>query len=331
MNIQANPARDLHGIPRTWTSLTIDQLQTFQLVAQMGSFSRAADNLFISPSAISQRINSLERIVGLPLFERGRGQAPHLTLAGEYLLGFCNRSADDLAQLSADIDALKGTDPSKALTIMIPPSLEQHLFPLLVRSFHREHPHVRIRMLPMLDCRQIHAALESGEADVGILPEAPTPESILAVPFMSDQLILVTSARHRLSVMGRASIRDLTGQPFVLPPIHTPTRQMTEAWARTMGIELDVVVETASLEAMKHAAINLDMFAVISKFTVASELNSQQLASVDMPGFPIEWRLCLVSKNRERMSPLARAFIWTLLHSKLSSLVTTADAAVPAV
>jgi DNA-binding transcriptional LysR family regulator len=322
MNLPVNAARDSRGIPRTWTALTVEQLQTFQLVAQLGSFSRAADSLFISPSAISQRINSLERIVGLPLFDRGRGQAPQLTLAGEYLLVFCNRCADDLAQLSADIDALKGTDPSRALTIMIP---------LLVRSFHQEHPHIRIRMLPMLDYRQIPAALESGEADVGILPESPTPESIFAVPFMTDQLILVTSARHRLSVMGRASIHDLTGQPFVLPPMHTPTRQMTEAWARRMGIELDVVVETASLDAMKHAAINLDMFAVISRFTVASELNSQQLAAIDMPGFPIEWRLCLVSKSRERMSPLARAFIWTLLNSKLSALVTTADAAVPAV
>lgn len=98
-----------------------------------------------------------------------------------------------------------------------------------------------------------------------------------------------------------------------------------------MGLDLNIAVETTSLEAMKHTAMNLDMFAVISKFTVASELNSQQLAWIDMPGFPIESRLWLVSKSRERMSPLARAFMWTLLNSKLSSLVTTVDAAVPAV
>jgi DNA-binding transcriptional LysR family regulator len=310
---------DARVIPISWSALTIDQLQTFQLVSQSRSFSRTADSLFITASAVSQRINALERIVGVPLLERERGQTPRLTPAGERLLAFCDRQALELTQLATEIDSLRLPDVAGLLAIIAPPSLVQYLLPLMAGTFRQQVPNVKIRLIPSFEYEAIYRSVRSGEADIGILPEASAPDSILMVPFFIDQLILATSAKHRLSVMGPGSVAELVGKPFVLPPRGTVERQLAERWAASVGLELNVVVETASDDAMKHAAITLGMFTIVSRLAAASELNSQLLAAIDMPGFPMERTLYLVSKNEAGMSDLARTFLRTIARSALSA------------
>jgi DNA-binding transcriptional LysR family regulator len=215
---------------RNWSALTIDQLQTFRLVAQFGSISRAAEALLISPSAVSQRIDSLERIAGLPLFQRTRGRKPQLTLAGEYLRAFCIHTVQELSQLSVQMDALKWNDFSESLVIAAPPGLVHPLLPLLVSTFRDRHPNIRIRVVPTFDYQVIIRSIESGEADVGVLPDSPLPESILKVPWFVDELAFIASPVRRPSALD-----EIADRPFALPPLSTSAGQMAEYWARSVG------------------------------------------------------------------------------------------------
>ena len=140
-------------------------LRCFVAVARLGSFSRAARELFRTQPAVSLQVRKLEAEVGQPLFDRSR-RSPSLTEAGRALLAGAREALERLDALPA-LASSAAAEPAGTLVVASNLSLITHYLPPAIRSFHRRYPRVKLRMLNRT-ARGIARAVEDGEADLGI-------------------------------------------------------------------------------------------------------------------------------------------------------------------
>lgn len=199
----------------TWT-LDLRQLQALAAVGRDGSFSRAAESLGYTQSAVSQQIGRLERLVGQRLLERPGGQRPvTLTPAGQILLGHAQAIVARLDSARADLRALAEGE-SGLLRIGCYQSVGARLLPRILRTFQTAWPRVRVELTEAEDDEELLHLVERGELDLTFLVYP-----IMAGPFahrelLEDPYVVVVRDGSELGREGAAvHPRDLVGLPLV--------------------------------------------------------------------------------------------------------------------
>lgn len=194
--------------PRTLTALVT--------IGREGSFSRAAESLGYTQSAVSQQIHRLEREVGHALIERPGGPRPVLlTAAGRVLSDHAEAILARMASARADLDALAdGT--AGALRIGCYQSVGVRILPRLLSAFHRAWPDVRIELTEAEDDGELLGAVERGELDLTFVVYPMPPGPFAHVELMVDPYVVATQREHALgSAAGPVRLSELAGVPLV--------------------------------------------------------------------------------------------------------------------
>ena len=205
----------------------LKQLEVFVTVARLGSFTRAAQALYLTQSTVSAHIQALERALGGPLFQRTTRRQICLTWQGETALPIAREILDHCQALQS-LSGPGGEGETLDLAASTVPA--QCLLPGLMAGFSRLRPGCRFR-LRKGDSAQVHRLLEEGTVAVGFVGAALEPEQCLYEPVLQDQLVLVTAntARFRAlrdqGVLGRA----LLGEPMLCREPGSGTRQRFDA------------------------------------------------------------------------------------------------------
>lgn len=168
--------------------LDIDQLRTFMAIADTGSFTRAADVVFKTQSAVSMQMKRLEERVGKPLFERD-GRASRLTEDGERLLDYARR----IVRLNMEaVTAFSGAELTGRVRLGVPDDYADRYLPEVLARFSRSNPRAEVTVVcepsPMLIDR-----IKSNDLDIAIITHCAQREPALV--FRREQLMWVTSAR----------------------------------------------------------------------------------------------------------------------------------------
>ncbi|MBB5752163.1 LysR substrate-binding domain-containing protein [Prosthecomicrobium pneumaticum] len=171
--------------------LDLDQLRTFVAIADTGSFTRAADTVHKTQSAVSMQMRRLEERIGKPIFGRD-GRSAKLTEDGERLLGYARR----LVRLSDEtVAAFDEDELSGRVRLGTPDDYADRFLPEILARFSRSNPRVEVTVVcePTV---QLIECLRNGELDLGIITnmrETPQAEIIRHEP-----LYWVTSSHHRV-------------------------------------------------------------------------------------------------------------------------------------
>ncbi|MGE8069249.1 LysR family transcriptional regulator [Pseudomonas sp. NPDC089569] len=192
--------------------MTLTQLEVFSTVAELRSFTAAANRLGISQSAVSHALKSLEQELGVELLHRHQSQVEpsdigrQILLRARAMLGL----ADTLRQEAADARGMKrGT-----LRIgSFGPTSSIKLLPLILRHYHAAHPGIEVHVVEGPD-RQVIQWLEERRIDIGfvVLPD----ERFDTVALMEDRMVALLPADHPLANRDSVSLKDLCHDPFVL-------------------------------------------------------------------------------------------------------------------
>src|SRR5262245_9509615 len=156
--------------------LDVKRLRILREVAQRGSFSAAADELYLSQSAVSQQIATLEREVGMKLLDRTR-EGPKLTDAGRVLVSHADAAIARLEEAERELAAIAGLEGGE-LRLASFPSASATVLTEAVSIFHRRHPKVRLAVADA-EPEQSLPQLRSGEIDLALTfdyPSIPTEE-----------------------------------------------------------------------------------------------------------------------------------------------------------
>jgi LysR family hydrogen peroxide-inducible transcriptional activator len=191
--------------------MEMHQLRYFARLAELGSFTRAAEACHVSQPSLSQQIAKLEKELGRPLFER-LGRGARLTEAGRLF----KEHVDQILSLLDDARASAADDPDAGrLVVAAIPTVAPYFLPPVLMRFAAECPRARIEVVEETTAR-ILKLLADGEADIAVMALPFRGEAIHAEPLFTEELLAVVPATHPLARKPRLSLRDLAGEPFVL-------------------------------------------------------------------------------------------------------------------
>lgn len=192
--------------------MELRQIRFFLEVAQAGSISRAAQNVYLTQPALSRQIKALETELGQCLLER-EAHSVKLTPAGEVLL----REGQKLLNLAEKVrDRVQQAGMETRLKLGYAPSLSNNLLPPAIEAFTARHPKVQIE-LHDLSSQEILKGLDEGSLDLGItvLPWQET-RTLQWTKLFETPLLLAISKNHPLASKQRATLDDLADQKFLV-------------------------------------------------------------------------------------------------------------------
>ena len=232
--------------------MNIDDLQAFIAVADTGSFSLAADKLFITQPAVSKRIAALEASLNHKLFDRiGRHVA--LTPAGTELLPRALNIIQQLKDTKRTLQELSG-EIVGVLRIATSHHIGLHHLPPILQQFSDQHPEVNLEV-EFVDSEKAYQRVTDGECELGIVTLAPSSAAPLSVEIIwPDPLSFVVSIRHPLAGLSQnqqISLRDLGRYRAILPDANTYTGRLIRSHFESANVKIDSGMTTNYLETIK--------------------------------------------------------------------------------
>ncbi|WP_206446627.1 LysR family transcriptional regulator [Agrococcus sp. KRD186] len=233
--------------------MKLDQLRSFEAVARIGNFTRAADELFVAQPSLSRQIGALEADLGAELLRRAPGGVT-LTAAGEVLLPIARRMLGDARAAREQLDQLAGLRRG-SVRLGAPPTLCVSLVTEVVAAYRSAHPGVELHITEG-GSRFLVDALHEGALDLALVvtrgAQPPTPATEL-VPLLSEELVVVsaTDAQERGGTeQGELALAQLARMPQVAFSRSYDLRIATDAAFADAGLTPTIAVEGAEMDAV---------------------------------------------------------------------------------
>ncbi|MCB1874771.1 MAG: LysR family transcriptional regulator [Chromatiales bacterium] len=285
---------------------TLRQLQIFEAIVRLGSFTRAAEELFLTQPTVSMQTKRLSDSIGMPLFEQ-TGRKLRTTEAGAELYQSCCRIFVNLANLESKFAQLKGDCKSRLRIGVI--STAKYFVPEVLGKFCRENPSIQVA-LKMSNRDQILKRLRSNEDDLYVMGQAPQDQpQVEAIPFAPNPLVVMAPRDHYLVGQTRIPLARLAEEPFILREPGSGIRDATLQTFDKRQLRPRIHMELDSNEAIKHAIIGGLGLSVLSLHTLKLEGEKGPLALLDVEDFPIKRNWYLVHPRDRELSAAAQAFM----------------------
>lgn len=288
------------------------KLKIFWVVVGAGSFSNAAEQLYITQSAVSQHIKDLEASLGETLFERGwRGVT--LTAYGETLARYARDIFALVAQAERELINVTRLSSGK-VSIGVTPVIGIYRAPEWVQRFRARYPQLTVTMQTGSPTQIGHDVL-TGRLDFGLI-EGDIDEShtaklkSLTLEHIEHQAVI--GVKHALWNQSREpdlALDTLREYSLILPEPHSPSRLWLEQTLRQHGIDPKVGAEFDNLESMKRVVMGGMCLAILPPYVVQDELAHDRLRAVKIEGDPFVQALRLIYTDSQSFSPLTRAFL----------------------
>jgi DNA-binding transcriptional LysR family regulator len=263
--------------------MDLDSLRLFVDLAETRSFSKTAARNYMSQSAVSQRVRTLEQEFGQILVERGKGRpGAQFTDAGlclldgsREILGRADALKRELAEMSG---AVAGT-----LRVATVYSIGLHALTPHITSFLTQYHQVNLH-LEYLRTDRIYDAVIGGAIDCGIVACPRERPQVTVIPLESEQMVLILPPAHALTSLDVVPVERLNGLSFVAFDPDIPTRVLIDDVLRSHGVTVTVVHNFDNIETIKRVVeIGLGI-AIVPEPTVLREVRDGTLAARPLDG-----------------------------------------------
>jgi DNA-binding transcriptional LysR family regulator len=286
--------------------MDLSQLEIFTRIAEEKSFSRAAEKMLRTQPAISIALKRLEEELGETLFDRSN-RSGTLTEAGVILLSYAQRMLNMREEALRAIGELRAMHRGR-LTIGANESTSLYLLPRLLLDYRKQHPQIKIEVYRNISERIPSEVLERN-LDFGFLSFDPMHPALESLPVYRDELVFVTSPRHRLAGRKRVSVADLGEEQFIAHNVKTPSRNRIFELFAEHQTPLNISIELATLETIKDFVRRDAGVAILPRLSVTDDLRAGNLTEVAVEGMRIEKILRVVFRREQTLSHAARAFL----------------------
>ena len=292
----------------------IETLKVFCDLVDMQSFSLAAERNFITQSAVSQQIRTLEEKFDRRLLERVRGRREiRLTPAGEAFYRESREVLQAFDQLEESMRSLVGKigGTVKVATVY---SVGLHELPPKVREFMTKFPSVKIDLEYSRTTRVVRDVLD-GTVELGVVSFPEQKRGLTVVPMTGDRLVLICPPDHEFAEREQIKSKELKGQKFVFFERDIPTRKATDKILKANGVEVEKVAEFDNIETIKRSVEVGFGLAIVPHPSVISEEKRGQLAIVELA--EKEWvrPVGVIFRSDRSLSLAAKKFV-NLLENK---------------
>ena len=258
------------------------RLQVFHAVAKHGSFTRAAEHLFMTQPAVTFQIKQLEEHFDTRLLDRGHGKIS-LTPAGEIVLAYAERilglSAELDSRVSEMTDELAGQ-----IKIGTSTTIAAYWLPDVLESFKRKYPRVLPRVV-VGNSKLTEERVAARDLDIGLIEIVTEQHNIERRSAARDELMVICSPDHPLAKFKKLSAKDLIAYPFIDRDPGNGIRQIADEFFEAAGIagsQITLCAELGSLAAVKQLAAAGLGFAIASRRAILRDVEEGRLVAIPL-------------------------------------------------
>ncbi|MGA2467465.1 MAG: LysR substrate-binding domain-containing protein [Thermodesulfobacteriota bacterium] len=284
---------------------SLNSLLVFHEVAKHRSFSKAAEELFISQPAVTKHIKELELKVGIGLIQRGRGGFA-LTETGKILFKYTHKISSHLMEIENVFGNLQ-KDHHGLLKIGTTESYSKCLMPKLLSGFQSSHPSIKIA-LDVGNSDEIEKSLLVYKNDLGLIGVTKISSKLKTIPFLKEPLVLIVSPNHPLAKRKVVSLKELEGYPFIIRAKGSTTRRIVLQAFRDLNIRPSFLIEAGSSEFIKQWVSEGKGVSVIVKRIVEDEEKRGIIKTVPLSE-KVYLEVALFYLKEERSNPTIKTFV----------------------
>lgn len=284
---------------------TLPQLRVFEAVTRHGSFTRAAEELYMAQPTVSIHMKKLAETVGLPLIEQV-GRSLHLTAAGRELHLACQGIFQTLADVE---DTLTDLRDLKAGSLRVATSTAgKQLVPRLLAEFVKAHGGIKATL--HVNCRRVlMRRLNANADDLYVFVNPPEDEQVEIQRILPNPLVVFARADHPLARRRNIAFACLAREPLLMREPGSGTRMVTDRMFAAHALEPRVGMELGSDEAIKETLLAGFGVAILYRHSLGLDFTSDQLAMLDVEGFPQEAFWYSAYPRGKRLSIVVQAFM----------------------
>ena len=284
-------------------------IRAFLKIAETRNFTRAANDLHVSQSALTVQVQQLEENLGVRLFDRNK-RGVTLTAAGKDVFGPLQRLFNDAQTIVEHARDLSSASTG-FVSIAALPTVCAGPLPELVRSFLDSHPGIRVQISDVV-AERVREAVLKREVDFGIGTLHGRDAELRATPLFQDRLVVFAPPGHLLSEKRTITLREASAHGLILPGRASSVREAVEAIAHRERLLLDIRYETNFMPtALAFVRANLGIAilpetaagADTSDFTVAALSNRFSNRQIE-----------LLQRRDATLSPASESLVRHLLH-----------------
>lgn len=290
---------------------TFRQLEIFEAIARLGSFTRASEELHLTQPTISMQMKKLTDIVGTPLLEVV-GKKVQLTDAGRELAQASREVFGTLDRFTMSVAERQGMKKGRLKLMAI--TTASYFAPRLLGEFAKRHPGIEVS-LKVTNREQVLSSMADNLDDLYLLGTPPEEIDVVAQPFMDNPLVVLAAPDHPLAGKKKIPLKRLAQEPWLMRESGSGTRKAIERLFAEHDLEIRPRLELGSNEAIKQAILAGLGISALSSHALALN-QADQFAVLDAQGFPIQRHWYAVYPAGRKPSPVARAFIDFLLEQE---------------
>ncbi|WP_246141193.1 selenium metabolism-associated LysR family transcriptional regulator [Bacillus marasmi] len=287
--------------------LDFHQLQVFTKVVEHRSFSKAADDIFLSQSTVSSHINSLEKTLNVQLFDRV-GREIILTPQGERLYHWAQQiillKDQALLDLNQETTAFRGK-----IQVAVSSVPGQFILPKMVKKFREEYSQVTFH-IKQSSSKLVADKVLNGLVDFGILGEKYENDRLHYIPLLKEKLVLITSTQTKIN--NPIKLKDIINYPFVMRNVGSGTNAMLERFLKKQHIskdKLNIIAYTDDGQSLIQYVIQNIGISIISEIAAKGYADNQMINMYEIPEFNDERYFYLVYNKQKTLSLISKTFI----------------------
>jgi DNA-binding transcriptional LysR family regulator len=286
--------------------MQLEALKVFCDVADLRSFSKAAEANQRTQSAVSRMLQELENRLGVQLIDRSRRTLPLTPLGRVYYEG-CKRLLDQFLELETSI---RHARTQMALTVRVAAiysvglgDIRQH-----VERFEQQHAHVKVH-IDYLHPTQVYERIRGGSSDLGLVSYPRPSRDLTVLPWREEEMVLACTPTHPLARRTAIDPGVLAGEKFVAFEKGLVIRQEVDRFLRRHGVGVQVVLEFDNIENIKKGIEIGAGVALLPEPTLRQEVLAGSLRAVRLSGCQLRRPLGIIHRRHHRLGSSALAFI----------------------
>lgn len=289
--------------------INLNQLRVFYHAAKNLNYTVAAGELFITQPAVTAQMKAFEEFCNLKLF-RKKGRNLFLTDEGRALYGYAEeifKYEKEIENAIGDMHELK----RGVLSLGTTKAYARYFMPLMLTSFHENHPDIKIQLNEGSSLDMTYSLLEF-KNEVAVIAKAEDVPEVNFNPFSKEEMAVIVAPGHPFTRKKAVSFNELAEEPFIMKEKGSGTRKLVEQSFANVNCEPNILMETSNTEFIKQLVQRDDGISIVVKEAVALELGEKKLAQVPLKNPQIYLDVSIAYLKNQPLSPPAKAFVDTL-------------------
>ncbi|HTE14230.1 MAG TPA: LysR substrate-binding domain-containing protein [Burkholderiales bacterium] len=282
----------------------LPQLSVFEAVARLGSFTRAAEELYMAQPTVSVQIKKLTETIGLPVLEQV-GKTMRITSVGKELQAACSELIQTLTRFEQKVADMRGLQTG---TLNITAStVAKYFASRMLVEFAQAYPGIDVRMhvghrQSMLD------RIAANTDDLYIMNNPPSSDEVVSLRLLPNPIVVFARRDHPLAGQANIAFARFAAESLVVRESGSGTRMTTDRLFSEHGITPHIRMELGSNEAIREALGAGLGVSIMSRHSAGVDLDAN-LTVLDVEGFPLEAHWYLVYPVGKQLSLIAQTFL----------------------